>query len=202
LGTTVKNAIDSAKSWSDNLALGGSYVNGVWTPSSFTLTDAISATNNAGRDFLSKYAGITEAPSLTDLTGTLVKDNLVNDLSSKLSIERLARAKDLSDPTINAGTGKTNLEEHQQAVADVEEAALAIQAEVDRNKENVARMLQQDSALDGIASVTNTLNGIQDEEAIALYKKTIAPGLLNTAEKLQPLMAVNANAPDAGETPT
>ena len=202
LGTTVKNAIDSAKSWSDNLSLGGTYVNGVWEPSSFTLTDAISATNNAGRDFLSKYAGITEAPTLTDLTGTLVKDNLINDLSSKLSIERLAREKDLSDPTINVDTGKTNLQEHQQAVAEVEEAALALQEEVDRNKENVARMLQQDSALDGIASVTNTLNGIQDEEAIALYKKTINPNLLNTAEKLQPLMAVTVDTPDAGEAPT
>lgn len=202
LGTTVKTAIDSAKSWSDNLSLGGTYVNGVWEPSNFTLTDAISATNNAGRDFLSKYAGITDAPTLTDLTGTLIKDNLVNDLSSKLSLERLARQKDLSDPTINVDTGKTNLQEHQQAVADVEEAALALQAEVDRNKENVARMLQQDSALDGIANVTNTLNGIQDEEAIALYKKTINPNLLNTAEKLQPLMAINVNAPDGGEAPT
>jgi len=201
LGSTVKNAIDSAKSWSDDLSLGGTYVNDVWTPSSFTLTDAISATNNAGRDLLSTYVGITSAPTLTDLTGTLLKDNLINDLSSKLEIEKLAREKDLSDPTINANTGKTNLQEHQAAVANLQIAAQELQAEVDRNKQNVARMLQQDSALDGIAGVTNTLNGIRDEEAIALYKKTINPSLLNTAEKLQPLMNVTAISPDAGTAP-
>jgi hypothetical protein len=188
MGTTIKSAIDKAKSWSDNLSLGGTTdATGKFVTSNFTLSDAISSANNAGKDFLSTYVGITQAPSLTDMVGTLTKDHLTANFSNALVKEKTAREQDLTVPA-NFAAWQTA---HEEVVA----AADAINSEVDVNQQNVARMLQQDTVLDGIANVTSSLNDIKDPDAKALYAKTMDPNLLATAQAISPLLNASQSPP-------
>lgn len=71
LGTAVTGAIDTAKNWSDELTLG---------TGDFSLTDAFDMVNSEHTEFMAKYLGIGEVPTLTSLAGTLVKTDLIEDL--------------------------------------------------------------------------------------------------------------------------
>ena len=69
LGTGIRDVIDSAKAWTDEITLG----------SDITLKDIFQTVNDAPTNFMATYLGIGEVPSLTDLAGTLVKENLISD---------------------------------------------------------------------------------------------------------------------------
>jgi len=62
-GGWVKSGITSVKDYADGFTLG---------TSEFSLGDALDAANNSTTKFLETYVGITNAPSITDLAGTLV----------------------------------------------------------------------------------------------------------------------------------
>jgi hypothetical protein len=80
LGTGISDVIDSAKAWTDEITLG----------EDFTLKDAFQAVNDAPTNFMATYLGIGEVPALTDLVGTLVREDLISDYTGAKTAEEKA----------------------------------------------------------------------------------------------------------------
>lgn len=100
LGTGISNIIDNAKAWTDEITLGSEY----------TLKDIFDTVNNGHSTFMATYLGIGEVPSLTDLAGTLVKEDLINDFTGAKQREeeaalKLRQAAAIKFPTIPTEEG-------------------------------------------------------------------------------------------------
>ena len=183
-GSTIKSAMDAAKSWSDGLTLG---------TGDYTLTNAISDTNDASAKFLENYVGITKAPALTDLVGIVAKDKLMTDMESAIIKEKEARALDLTIPA--------NFAAWELSRDEVYSAGAAIQTEVDNNKAAVASIIQQQTVLDGIGQVSSIHSQIEDPEALAIYESTLHPNVRNTAVQFSGLLK-NKSPPPIPEVDT
>ena len=185
-GSTIKTAMDAAKGWSDGLTLG---------TGDYTLTNAISDTNDASAKFLENYVGITAAPSLTDLVGIVAKQELITTMDSALIKEEEARALDLTIPE--------NFAAWELARDDVYSAGAAIQEEVDNNKAAVAAIVQQQTVLDGIGQVSAIHSQIEDPEALAIYESTLHPNVRDTAVQFSGLLKKTSPPPiPEVDTPT
>lgn len=96
LGLGLKETWLDIKSYSDGFTLG---------TSDFTLTDAFSAANDSSTKFLETYVGITKAPSVGDLAGTLVETELHDNMAAAISVEQVKRQELLDKVTVlNATT--------------------------------------------------------------------------------------------------
>lgn len=186
MGTTVKSAIDAAKSWSDGLTLG---------TGDYTLKDAISDVNSASTNLFSQI-GITSAPSLTDVVGIVTKDHLTKNMESALVKEKEARGKDLNIPE--------NYDSWVEARDAVYSAAADIQDEVNNNKATVNKLVQEQTVLDGVGDVANTHAGISDPEHLAVYEKTIRPDVLSSVKSFNQLKSSTNQVPSVPgvDTPT
>ena len=186
-GSTVRTAMDAAKSWSDSLTLG---------TGDYTLTNAINDTNNSASKFLEDYVGITKAPTFTDLVGIVAKQDLITNMDAALIKEEEARALDLTIPE--------NFSAWEDARDAVYASAAAIQDEVDNNQAAIASMVQQQTVLDGIGQVSNMHSQIEDPAILAVYESTLHPNVRTTALQFSGLLKQNSSVseiPDI-DTPT
>ncbi len=105
LGTIVTGAVDGAKAWTDELTLGTGDV---------SLGDIFGVVNNSSTEFMAKYLGIGEVPSLTGLIGTIAKPELVDNLLQTKKKEEAAelnlrKAAALKFPTVPDEFGSLTL---------------------------------------------------------------------------------------------
>lgn len=185
-GSSIRTAMDYAKSWSDGLTLG---------TGDYTLTNAISDVNNSSAKFLEDYVGITKAPDLTDLVGIIAKEELITRMDSSIKLEEDARKADLTIPE--------NFEAWEAARDEVYAAAQAIRDEVDNNKAAVAGLVQQQTVLDSIGQVANTHSQIDDPFQLALYESTLHPDVRETTRQFSNLLKPSTpNIPDDITTET
>lgn len=84
LGTGIHGILGSAKSWTDSITLGSGDI---------SLSDIFNKVNNGHSEFMAKYLGIGEVPSLTSLAGTLVREDLIADWSGAKEKEEQAKMK-------------------------------------------------------------------------------------------------------------
>jgi hypothetical protein len=161
----------------------------------YTLTNAISDTNDASAKFLENYVGITKAPALTDLVGIVAKQELVTNMKSAIIKEKEARALDLKIPA--------NFAAWEISRDEVYSAGAAIQTEVDNNKAAVASIIQQQTVLDGIGQMSSTHSQIEDPKALAIYESTLHPNVRNTAVQFSGLLKNKSPPPiPKVDTPT
>ena len=219
IGGSIGAAVDNMKSWSDNLSLGGTFNDaGVFTPSNFKLTDAFNYVNNSSATLLSALR-ITDGPTLTDLVGTVVQKDLTTTLQSKIVKEEVARTAvidDINAKIASGGGGETpapiTVDPEKKAAweaahAEVLAAAAAVQARVDADKANVAKMLGQQTAVATIGAAISEHGSISDPDMLSLYEETLHPNVKNTVTKLSPMTmaAMNTNVSVAnlntGKTP-
>lgn len=185
-GSTVKSALDAAKGWSDGLTLG---------TGDYTLTNAISDTNDASAKFLEDYVGITKAPALTDLVGIVAKEDLMTNMNKSIIKEEEARKMDLTVPE--------NFAAWESARDEVYASAAAIQTEVDDNQAAVASLIQQQTVLDSIGQVSAIHSQIEDPEALAIYESTLHPNVRDTAVQFSGLLKKTSPPPiPEVDTPT
>jgi hypothetical protein len=125
LGQAISGAIDTAKNWSDELTLG---------TGEFTLTDAFDLVNNSSNQFMSKFLGIGDVPTLSSIAGTLVKTDLIDNLIGAKDREQeaqlnLRKAAAIAFPTLfdEFGDPYTNPEIAELKIG---ELSLAEQAEL------------------------------------------------------------------------
>lgn len=83
LGTKLYDAFGYLKDWTDELVLGDD----------FTLKDVLSYVNDAPTKFMATYLGIGEVPSLTNLAGSLVREDLIEKWSKTKEKEAEANLK-------------------------------------------------------------------------------------------------------------
>jgi hypothetical protein len=183
-GNIVRSGFDTVKSWSDGLTLG---------TGDYTLTNAISDTNDASAKFLENYVGITKAPALTDLVGIIAKDHLMTDLDNAIVKEKEARVKDLTVPE--------NFAAWESARDEVYATHAAIQEEVANNQAAVAKLVQQQTVLDGIGQVSAAHSQIEDPEALSIYESTLHPNVLSTTKQFSGLLK-NKSTPTIPEVDT
>jgi len=186
-GSTVKTAMDAAKSWSDSLTLG---------TGDYTLTNAFNDVNDSSSKFLENYVGITKAPALTDLVGIVAKQELITRMDSALIKEEEARALDLTIPE--------NFAAWEIARDEVFASADAIQQEVDDNQANIASMIQQQTVLDSIGQVANTHSQLTDPDQLALYESILHPNVKDTTRQFSTLLKRPQpdSTPESITTPT
>jgi hypothetical protein len=186
-GSTVKTAMDAAKSWSDSITLG---------TGDYTITNAINDVNDSSSKFLENYVGITKAPALTDLVGIVAKQELITTMDSALIKEEEARAKDLTIPE--------NFAAWEIARDEVFASAEAIQQEVDDNQAAIASMLQQQTVLDSIGQVASAHSQLTDPDQLALYESILHPNVKDTARQFSTLLSrpQTDSTPETITTPT
>jgi galactitol-specific phosphotransferase system IIB component len=193
-GGFMKDTMDAMKSWTDEITL-GVVTDPDATP--FKLTDAFAAINNSSTKAL-ELIGITQVPSLTDLCGTFVKDELRTNFESAFSKELVSRANLTDLMPVSPGEGQPPPPMSTEAQAafeawkvdfeEVQAAAAAINTQITTDKATVASLNKQNSALDIITTTSATMNSLDDPEHKALYASTLGTNLKDVTTKLAPLM--------------
>ena len=189
----VGQAIQNMKTWTDGLTLGsGDY--------GFSLNDAFSAVNSSSTKTL-ELLGVTNAPTLTDFAGSLVKKDLTENMTASLTKEAAARAKmeaELKAPppvgyvgsageyqaTVSPATYAEWLSAHEDVVA----SAQAINQQVLDDQQNVVQYTAKQSALGAIGSASLNLNSLSDPDQKELYASTLNPTIKSHVETLAPVI--------------
>lgn len=147
LGTGISNVIDSAKAWTDEITLGNE----------ITLKDLFQTVNNAPTNFMATYLGIGEVPSLSDLAGTLIKEDLIKDYTGakekevKAALE-LRQAAAIKFPTVTIDVEGVPTTSVNPDIATLQ--ALGIESSTLSPAEQAAILLEYD---DRISSYTAAL---------------------------------------------
>jgi hypothetical protein len=196
MGGYMKTAMDSMKSWTDTLSLGTG-------DNPFRLTDAFSAVNSSSTKAL-ELIGITKAPTLSELCGTLVNDEITKNFQTAFTKELSARLEMQSLLPAAPGEGapppelsyeaKAAFEKWKTAFGELEVAAVAIQTQVDSDQANVAALSKQDAAMDALMTASSTYANLEDPAQKALYESTLGAKVKGAAIALAPLTVVSAGS--------